>query len=111
MRRKIKTLEASTKDDFYYMKFSTPRGGNEQQMKFVREVKQTLVYDLKSTLADEFDEKTPPSFTSIVERGEALMNFRMKIIVFSEESSLGCGKVGHISANCYGRDTREKKRR
>ena len=51
MRRKIKTLEASTKDDFYYMKFSTPEGGNEQQMKFVREVKQTLVYDLKSTLA------------------------------------------------------------
>ena len=50
MKRKIKTLEASTKDDFYCMKFATPGGGNEQQMKFVREVKQTMVYNLKSAL-------------------------------------------------------------
>ena len=53
-------------------------------MKFVRDVKQTMIYDLRAT---EFKDKIPPSFTDIVTKGEQLMNFRMKIIAFAEDSS------------------------
>ena len=89
MRRQIKMLQTSKKEDFYYLKFSQPGGENEQQMKFVREVKQTMIYDLKTTMAQEFDDKIPPFFAAIVERGEELLNFRMKIIAFAKESALG----------------------
>ena len=66
-----------------------PGGGNEQQMKFVRDVKQVMIYDLKVALAKEFNDNVPPSFSDIVTKGEKLMNFRLKIIAFAEESQFG----------------------
>ena len=89
LRRQIKTLQASNKDDYNYLKFALPGGGNEQQMKFVREVKQIMIYDFKTVLAQEFEDKIPPAFTAVVDKGEEIMNFRMKIIAFAEESTLG----------------------
>ena len=89
LKRQFKILQDSNKDDFNHLKFALAGGGNEQQMRFVREVKQTMIYDLKAVLAQEFSEKIPPSFTDIVDKGEQMMNFRMKIIAFAEESTYG----------------------
>ena len=58
-------------------------------MRFVRDVKQVMIYTLKAALAQEFNEKIPPVFSDIVDKGEQLMNFRLKIIAFAEESTFG----------------------
>ena len=58
-------------------------------MKFVRDFKQTMIHDLNAALAMEFKGRIPSSFSDIVTRGEQLMNFRMKIIAFAEDSLLG----------------------
>ena len=63
IKRRMKSMQDSHKDDFNYVKFAVPGGGNEQQMKFVRDIKQTMVYDLKAVLATEFKDKIPPSFS------------------------------------------------
>ena len=89
LRRQLKIVQDSHKDDYNHMKFALPGGGNEQQMRFVRDVKQVMIYDLKAVLAQEFNEKIPPLFSAIVDKGEQLMNFRMKIIAFAEESTFG----------------------
>jgi hypothetical protein len=89
LKRQMKAMQDSHKDEFNHVKFGVPGGGNEQQMKFVRDIKQTMINDLKAALAMEFKDKIPPSFSVIVSRGEQLMNFRMKIIAFAEASPLG----------------------
>ena len=89
LRRQLKIIQDSHKEDFNHVKFSAPGGGNEHQMKFVRDVKQVMIYDLKAALAQEFNEKIPPVFSDIVDKGEQLMNFRLKIIAFAEESTFG----------------------
>ena len=85
----MKAMQDSHRVEFNHVKFGVPGGGNEQQMKFVRDVKQTMIHNLNSALAMEFKDKIPPSFSGIVSRGEQLMNFRMKIIAFAEASPLG----------------------
>ena len=89
LKRQFKILQDSNKDDFNHLKFALAGGGNEQQMRFVRDVKQVMIYDLKAVLAQEFNEKIPPLFSAIVDKGEQFMNFRMKIIAFAEESTFG----------------------
>ena len=94
----MKAMQDSHKDEFNHVKFGVPGGGNEKQMKFVREIKQTMIHDLNYALAMEFKDKIPPSFTVIVSRGEQLMNFRMKIIAFVESSSLGWRAANEYAA-------------
>ena len=77
LKRQMKAMQDSHKDDFNHVKFGVPGRGNKQQMKFVRDVKQTMIHDLNSALAMEFKDKIPPSFLGIVSRDEQLMNFRM----------------------------------
>ena len=89
IKRQMKAMQDSHKDEFNHVKFGVPGGGNQQQMKFVRDIKQTMIHDLNAALAMEFKDKIPPSFSEIVSRGEQLMNFRMKIIAFAEASSQG----------------------
>ena len=67
-------------------------------MKFVRDIKQTMIHDLNSALAMEFKDKIPLSFSGIVSRGEQLMNFRMKIIAFAEASPLGWKAANEYAA-------------
>ena len=89
LRRQFKIVQDSHKEDYNHMKFALPGGGNKEQMRFVRDVKQIMIYDLKAMLAQEFNEKVPPVFLAIVDKGEQLMKFRMKIIAFAEESTFG----------------------
>ena len=98
LKRQMKAMQDSHKDEFNHVKFGVPGGGNEQQMKFVRDVKQTMIHDLNSALAMEFKDKIPPSFSVIVSRGEQLMNFRMKIIAFAEASPLGWRAANEYAA-------------
>ena len=67
-------------------------------MMFVRDVKQTMIYDLNSALATEFKDKIQPSFSGIVYRGEQMMNFKMKIIAFAEASPLGWKAANEYAA-------------
>ena len=94
----MKALQDSHKDDFNHVKFGNPGGGNEQQMKFVRDCKQTMIHDLNAALAMEFKGGIPTLFSDIVTRGEKLMNFRMKIIAFAENSSLGWRAANEYAA-------------
>ena len=98
IKRQMKAMQDSHKDDFNHVKFGNPGGGNEQQMKFVRDCKQTMIHDLNAALAMEFKDKIPSSFSDIVTRGEKLMNFRMKIIAFAEDSSLGWRAANEYAA-------------
>ena len=60
LKRQMKVIQDSHKDDYNHVRFGVPGGGNEQQMKFVRDVKQVMIYDLKVALAKKFNDDVPP---------------------------------------------------
>ena len=114
IKRQMKVIQDSHKDDFNHVKFGVPGGGNEQQMKFVRDVKQTMIYDLRAALATEFKDKIPPSFSDIVTKGEQLMNFRMKIIAFAEDSSYGwkaANEYASLLKNSNAMESKDRRRK
>ena len=157
IKRHMKVIQDSHKDDFNHVKFGVPGGGNEQQMKFVRDVKQIIAFAEESTYrwraANEFASLLKHSNDSDMKKQEEAEKRAMKKIEgerpkqkkkagYEKASDRGrrsssrsvkkekrsrsrstnkdkretrecykCGKLGHISTNCYSKEYKDRKRR